>query len=59
MANTRSDPGPPEAAEFPSANFPQFLTIHTTERRMFLAFDAATAETCMWTAAFRKAGRAR
>ena len=50
MANTRLILTP-QAAEFPSANFPQLTTIHTTERRMVLGFDAATAETCMWTAA--------
>ena len=40
----------PEAAEFPSTNFPQLMTIHSTERRLVLAFDAATAEACMWSA---------
>lgn len=41
----------PLSAEFPSANFPQLTTIHATERRAALGFDASTAETCMWTAA--------
>ncbi len=40
----------PEAAQFPSANFPQLTTIHTTEQRIVLAFDASTAEACMWQA---------
>jgi hypothetical protein len=40
----------PQAAEFPSTNFPQLLTIHSTERRFVLAYDGATAETAMWTA---------
>jgi hypothetical protein len=38
----------PESAQFPSTNFPQLLTIHSTERIFALAFDAATAETCYW-----------
>lgn len=38
----------PENAQFPSANFPQLLTIHATERIMALAFDAATVEGCFW-----------
>lgn len=38
----------PYAAEFPSANFPQLLTVNA---RPVLAFDASTAETCYWTAA--------
>lgn len=40
----------PEGAEFPSANFPQLMTIHSTERRFVLAFDASTDEACAWTA---------
>lgn len=40
----------PESAQFPSANFPQLTTVHSTERRLGLAFDAATAEACMWSA---------
>lgn len=40
----------PLSAEFPSANFPQLLTIHSTERRYALAFDASTDESAMWTA---------
>lgn len=39
----------PNSAEFPSANFPQLTTIHTTERIPVLAFDAATAEACFWS----------
>lgn len=39
----------PESAQFPSANFPQLLTVHSTERRLGLAFDAAAAESCMWS----------
>lgn len=39
----------PNAAEFPSTNFPQLMTIHSTSRRPVLAFDAATDETCHWT----------
>ena len=39
----------PNSAEFPSANFPQITTIHSTGRRPVLAFDASTQETCMWT----------
>jgi hypothetical protein len=35
-------------AEFPSANFPQILTIHSTERITVLAFDASTVEGCRW-----------
>lgn len=48
MANTRFTLTPLDA-EYPSANFPQFLTIHSTERRHVLAFDASTSESCMWT----------
>lgn len=40
----------PFDAELPSANFPQLMTINTTERRAVLAFDAATDEAAMWTA---------
>jgi hypothetical protein len=40
----------PESAQFPSTNFPQLLTVHSTERRLALAFDAAAAESCMWSA---------
>lgn len=36
----------PEAAHFPSSNFPQ---LTTSNRRPVLAFDASTAETCYWT----------
>jgi hypothetical protein len=39
----------PQSAEFPSANFPQLKTIHSTERRYVLAFDEAMAESAMWT----------
>lgn len=48
MANTRLVLLP-NAAEFPSANFPQLMAIHSTERRQVLAFDAATVEGCRWT----------
>lgn len=48
MANSRFTLMP-NAAEFPSANFPQLRTIHSTERRQALAFDAATVEGCRWT----------
>jgi hypothetical protein len=37
----------PNSAEFPASNFPQLLLVN---RRPALAFDAATAETCYWTA---------
>lgn len=37
----------PLSAEFPATNFPQ-LTL--SNRRPVLAFDAATDETCYWTA---------
>ena len=37
----------PFSAEFPATNFPQ-LTL--SNRRPVLAFDAATDETCYWTA---------
>lgn len=46
---TRGDFGPLNA-EFPSANFPQLMTINTTDRRPVLAFDAATSEKCYWRA---------
>lgn len=36
------------SAQFPSANFPELKTIHTTERRFILSFDAATEESCTW-----------
>ena len=36
----------PNAAEFPSSNFPQLMLVN---RRPVLAFDAATDETCYWT----------
>lgn len=39
----------PNGAEFPSTNFPALMTIHSTERRMVLAYDASTSETAMWT----------
>ncbi len=39
----------PQSAEFPSSNFPELKTINSTERRMVLAFDAGTEETCAWT----------
>ena len=39
----------PGAAEFPSSNFPQLTTIHSTERRLVLGYDASTSETAMWT----------
>ncbi len=38
----------PEGAQFPSASFPQLLTIHSTERIFALAFDAAAVEGCFW-----------
>lgn len=38
----------PESAQFPSTNFPQLVTIHSTERIFVLAFDPDTAETCYW-----------
>jgi hypothetical protein len=38
----------PESAQFPNTNYPQLMSIHTTERIMVLAFDAGTAETCYW-----------
>lgn len=38
----------PESAQYPSTNFPQLMTIHSTERIFVLAFDAGTAETCFW-----------
>jgi len=38
----------PESAQFPSANFPQLTTIHSTERILVLAFDPTTQETCQW-----------
>lgn len=38
----------PGAADFPSSNFPQLTTVHSTERRMVLGFDATTQETCSW-----------
>jgi len=37
----------PYSAEFPASNFPQLTLIN---RRPVLAFDAATKETCYWTA---------
>jgi hypothetical protein len=36
--------------EPPSSNAPQFLTIHSTEQRAVLAFDASTDEAAAWTA---------
>jgi hypothetical protein len=39
----------PLNAEFPSTNFPQLLTIHSTERIYALAFDASTDESAIWT----------
>jgi hypothetical protein len=39
----------PGAAEFPSTNFPALTTIHSTERRLVLAYDASTSETASWT----------
>lgn len=39
----------PYEAEFPSTNFPQLMTIHSTDRIPVLAFDASTAESCMWS----------
>jgi hypothetical protein len=41
--------GGPNNAEFPDANFPQLMSIHSTDRIPVLAFDAATDERCMWT----------
>jgi len=40
----------PNSAEFPSTNFAYPITIHTTERRSVLVFDAATSWSCRWTA---------
>lgn len=37
----------PNAAEFPASNFP---ALNIVNRRPALAFDAATNETCYWTA---------
>lgn len=39
----------PASAEMPSSNFPALVPVNTTERRMALAFDASTQETCAWT----------
>jgi hypothetical protein len=39
----------PAPAEFPSTNFPQLTISNTTERRLVLAFDTTTQETCSWT----------
>ena len=39
----------PYSAEFPSTNFPQLMTINTTDRRPVLAFDTTTSEKCYWT----------
>lgn len=36
----------PHTVNFPSTNYPQPGTIHSTGRRPVLAFDATTAETC-------------
>lgn len=38
----------PESAQFPSTNFPELRTVHSTERRFVLAFDAAVEEACAW-----------
>lgn len=38
----------PESAHFPASNFPQ-LGMDATPRRLYLAFDASTSETCYWT----------
>jgi hypothetical protein len=38
----------PEGAQYPSADFPGLVTVHTTERRRVLAFDASTSEACAW-----------
>lgn len=38
----------PESAQFPSTNFPQLMTIHSTERISVLAFNDTTDETCFW-----------
>lgn len=40
----------PESAQFPSTNAPQLLTIHSTEQRLGLAFDASTDEAAAWVA---------
>jgi hypothetical protein len=37
------------SAEFPSANAPQPVAVGSAERRMGLAFDASTEESCAWT----------
>lgn len=39
------------SAEFPSSAFPQLAISNTSERRLALAFDASTQETCAWTVA--------
>lgn len=36
----------PGAAEYPSANFPQYMLVN---QRPVLAFDASTDESCMWS----------
>lgn len=44
----------PESAQFPSANFPELKNVHSTERRLVLAYDAAVGagseERCSWEA---------
>ena len=40
----------PHSAEFPSTGFAQLSSIHATERRAILAFDAAADEAAIWTA---------
>lgn len=39
----------PTSAEFPSTNFPQLTTIHSTDRIHVLGYDATTSETAIWT----------
>lgn len=40
----------PESAQFPSTNAPQIITVHSTEQRLALAFDASTDEAATWVA---------
>lgn len=35
-------------AQFPSTNSPQMLTVHSTEQRLRLAYDASTDEAAAW-----------
>ncbi len=38
----------PNSAQFPSANFPERVTFHATERRAVLYYDAAVEQTAAW-----------